>query len=61
MFSPDGEIFRRYFNSFPYFLYKFEFIEVMLAQSKNWVGLAECHHLYPTNPAKGVVSCWHWQ
>lgn len=39
MFSPDGEIFRRFFNSFPYFLYKFEFIEVMLAQSKNWVGL----------------------
>lgn len=34
MFAPDGET-SGGFYSFPYFLCKFEFIKVILAQSKN--------------------------
>lgn len=54
MFSPNGEIFRRFLNSFPYFLYKFEFIEVMLAQSKNWLGLGNATTSTPPTPPKVV-------
>lgn len=54
MFSPNGEIFRRFLNSFPYFLYKFEFIEVMFAQSKNWLGLGNATTSTPPTPPKVV-------